>query len=149
MVKHKRVSTTHGYSRKETLQLAMNNYFYPPQGHVVVNVQAMVDNPIYVGDDEEQYENIEGYQPTFISGPPQIQIGPAPYAETGPPPTLPAPRMVSGKEKEFVDACAKSTDGLSQVSTGEDSYTIMSTAGTGTATQVQRDDQNIYVKSEF
>lgn len=116
----------------------------------MLNVQTMVDNPIYVGD-EEQYENIDGYQTTFISGPPQIQIGPAPYAVTGPPPTLPAPRTVSGKEKDvehLAEACAKSVDGVSQVSTGEDNYTVMNTAGGTTEDQGKRDDQNIYVKSE-
>ena len=112
---------------------------------MVVNVRAMVDNPIYVGD-EEQYENIEGYQPTFVSGPPQIQfMAPAPYAVTGPPPILPAPR----KEKVFehlAEGCTKSADDLSQVSTGDDTYTMMNAAGP--AAQTQRDDQNIYVKSE-
>ena len=114
-------------------------------GHVVVNVRGMVDNPIY----EEQYENIEGYQQSFISGPAKMGpskiqfIGPAPFAVTGPPPTLPAPRK--GKEfEQLAEGLTKSADGLSQGSTGEDGYTLMNAVGS--ANQMQRN--NIYVKSE-
>ena len=110
-----------------SLQTFIQNTPCVHTGRVVVSVRGMVDNPIYVGD-EEQYENIEGYQPTFISGPPQIQfMAPAPYAVTGPPPTLPEPR----KGKEFENLAENSTpsaDRLSKVSVG--------------------DDQNVYVKSE-